>query len=243
MSAALSRRESEYLVPEERAILLVEGCANEMFKATTIPEVKRLTSQAEAIAAVVRASEASERVKKDAEFLIVRAERRLGEITSQMPKATSGRPGPTPEQQRTIRTQWQKGKTATQIARDVGIQHKTVQRVIDGKPVNTPTAGPTKRELLAQHGITSSRVSVAEQLAAVPKPTFEKALAQSNPTVSSVATTLGILGKQAPPKKEHEVLAEKAIDLLDTCCKSNRPPRRDEVNALQLRLAALRVTK
>ncbi len=82
---------STFLVPEPRAVQMIEQCANLIFKASTIKDVRKVMTHAEAIAAVVRKIEASERVKRDGEFLLVMAERQLGEVSSSIPKRTGGR--------------------------------------------------------------------------------------------------------------------------------------------------------
>lgn len=92
---ALAKKTAEFIVPDEKAVRAIEGCANAIFNATTIADVKRVMSQAEAVAAWVKTTEASERVRRDAAHLLIRAERRLGEITATIPRAIpqgGGRP-------------------------------------------------------------------------------------------------------------------------------------------------------
>lgn len=92
MSAALVLDgKIEAMVPEDRVIAMIENCADQIERATTIPMVLRMVRQADAIAAVTRKIEASKRVQRDAETLVIYAETQLGVITRQIPQ---GRRGP-----------------------------------------------------------------------------------------------------------------------------------------------------
>ncbi len=200
MVAALSRPEQVVLAPQERAILMIEACANQIFKATTLKDVLLAITQAEAIALIVRKIEASKRVKEDDAFLLINAERQLGELRAKIPKKNAG-----------------KGSKG---------------------PVRP---GPSKKETLAKHGININRALRAEALARVPESKVELAVERAKyKTVNGVQAELGIK-HQTPWRSKDAVLAEDAIALLKECCKKRRPPRQDEVNKFELRLAALRV--
>lgn len=202
-SRGLTRPDQDrtFLVPDEKAVLMIEACANEIFKATTIPEVQKTITQAEAVAAMVRATEASERVRKDASFLVIRAERRLGEITMQ------------------------------------------INRIPPGRKLASRLPEVSKQKFLLENGIKPRRYMRAEQLARTPEKTFEKALeTASRPNVRNVLNVLGLEKHDRVARWAHVRIAEDAVSLLDSCCKANRAPRRDEVNRLQLRLMALNVT-
>jgi hypothetical protein len=94
VSAALALRDDdtiEAMVPEERAIAMIENCAAQIEKATTIPMVLRIVRQAEAIAAVTRKIEASKKVQRDASILVIYAETQLGVVTRQIPQGRRGK--------------------------------------------------------------------------------------------------------------------------------------------------------
>lgn len=192
---------AEYLVPEERAVLMIEQCANQIFKATTLPDIKKICTQAEAIAAVVRKIDASERVKQDATHLIIMAERQLGEISRKLPQAPRG-----------------------------------------GASI---PGHPTKRQILAEHGINHFRAATAEKLAGVSETVIasviEKTKAQS---VTGVAVELGIRSRVGAERESSaKRLARDAITLLDTCLLARRPPTQVEVSALRTRLSGIGVEK
>lgn len=79
-----------HLVPEERALAMVESCAKQLEYVATIPDVQRVITQAEAIGAVMQKIKASDRVKRAALMLRVEAEQQLGRITKQIPQAVRG---------------------------------------------------------------------------------------------------------------------------------------------------------
>jgi len=132
-------------VPEERVVQMIAACAEEIRRARTIEDAKRVSSVAEAIAAVSRKVEAAKEVKEAAIRLLVDAEIRLGEILRALPKQSGGRPG----------TKRKPGKVS--IAREHGIDKRRssfaqrlavtpreeVERVIEGgaKTLHAVTVG------------------------------------------------------------------------------------------------------
>lgn len=102
-AAALAAPTSEYMLPEPRALAMLEACARQIESAATLPEIAAVLTQADAIAVVARKVAASERVKRTALALLVDAEIQLGRITKAIPL---GRTGCKPD-----RTQPTKAKT------------------------------------------------------------------------------------------------------------------------------------
>lgn len=90
MSALVHASELEFLVPEDRALAMIEECALRIEGTTTLPDVMRVITQADAIAAVMRKIKASERAKQAALRLQVDAEIRLGRITRTIPRSSRG---------------------------------------------------------------------------------------------------------------------------------------------------------
>lgn len=82
--------EGEILVPEERAIEMIEACARQIQAVTSIPDVMRVITKAEAIDAVMKKIKASKDVKRAALVLLVEAEQQLGRISKQLPQAKRG---------------------------------------------------------------------------------------------------------------------------------------------------------
>lgn len=80
-------------VPEERAIRMIEECVRRIGEARSIPDVRRIITQAEAINAVMNKIKASEKVKRAALSLAVEAERQLGRISGTLPRGEGGRRG------------------------------------------------------------------------------------------------------------------------------------------------------
>lgn len=194
----------EFTIPEEKAVLMIEACANSIFAASTIPDVVRVIQQADAISAVMRKIKASEEVRKTAAFLLIQAERQLGEVSAKVPTAN--------------RNKWSESKGA----------------------VVNPN-GPSKRRYLESQGITYNRALRAETLAKKPieevKEAFSKTKAGS---IKETQVKLGIRSDWDGPSPAAR-LAIDAVRLLSDCAKSQRVPRRDEVNALELRLVGLRI--
>lgn len=89
MTSALVVAES-HLVPEERAIAMIESCSAQLELAVTIPHVKRMISHAEAINLIMKKINASKRAKEAALVLVVEAEQQLGRVTKQIPQAKRG---------------------------------------------------------------------------------------------------------------------------------------------------------
>lgn len=90
MTAELVLAKSEFLVPEDRQIKLIAACADQLALASSIPEVLKLVSQADAINAVMASIKASRRAQKAALRLRVEAEAQLGRITAQIPHGKRG---------------------------------------------------------------------------------------------------------------------------------------------------------
>ena len=80
----LARVDRKYMVPENRTNSALEKLANELFKLTTILEVKEVADRAEAYRAWYRTQKAGEALHRDATVILTRAERRLGELTSEL---------------------------------------------------------------------------------------------------------------------------------------------------------------
>lgn len=89
MTADLATR--DIFVPEERAIGMIEACAAQLARVATIEDVKRVISQADAIAAVVRKIKASDAVRRSALRLQLDAEIQLGTLTRDIPRGATGR--------------------------------------------------------------------------------------------------------------------------------------------------------
>ena len=79
-----------YLVPEERALAMVKACAQQLSMASTIPDILRVVSQADAISAVMEKIKATEAARKAALRLRIEAEAQLGRITAQIPQIKRG---------------------------------------------------------------------------------------------------------------------------------------------------------
>lgn len=80
----------EHSVPDESALAMIESCAGSIELVASIPDVKRAITMAEAVAAVTRKIDASERVKRAAALLVIRAEVQLGRLTKQIPQGRRG---------------------------------------------------------------------------------------------------------------------------------------------------------
>jgi len=78
------------LVPETRALEMVEACARQLAEVSTIPDIMRLVTQADAISAVMQKIKASEKARKAALRLRIEAEAHLGRITMQIPQGKRG---------------------------------------------------------------------------------------------------------------------------------------------------------
>ena len=90
MSNAIVVAPQAHLVPEERAIAMVEACTKQLELAATIPDVQKVMTQAEAINAVMQKIKASKRAKKAALLLVVEAQRQLGRLTKELPTGRRG---------------------------------------------------------------------------------------------------------------------------------------------------------
>lgn len=83
-------------VPDELALQMIADCSKRILAATTIPHVKRVITEAEAIQAVTKKFQLSQSIQQNALELRIQAERQLGEITRALPQAPRGgasRPG------------------------------------------------------------------------------------------------------------------------------------------------------
>lgn len=79
-----------YLLPEDRALAMVDACAKQLATVSTIPDVLKVVTQADAIAAVMQKIKASDEAQKAALRLRVDAEAQLGRITAQIPLGKRG---------------------------------------------------------------------------------------------------------------------------------------------------------
>ncbi len=195
-----------YMVPEERMTLEIERISNALFKVTTIQDVKKICAMAEALEAASRNLSASERVRKDAAILVIRAERRLGELSRLIPHGRSGRPGP------------------------------------------GASKSPSRRKVLEAHDIAHSRAQIAEELAAIPAPEFDRALAsQARPSARGVLVLRG-----SPQRKQWErassklsevraysKLAQDAVNFVQRLSLAKRAPTASEARQFADRLACL----
>ena len=89
-NAALALPAEEFLVPDESVLSMIEACAAQIERATTMPDVKRMLMQAEAIYAVTQKIKAAENIKANALRLLVDAETQLGRITKTLPQGKKG---------------------------------------------------------------------------------------------------------------------------------------------------------
>lgn len=195
MSAALVTFDDDAIetrVPEERCVAMIESCAVQIEKATTIPMVLRVVRQAEAIAAVTRKIDASRRVQRSASTLVVYAEMQLGVITSQLP-------------------QGRRGKAALFVPDQV-----------------------TKGQVLAEHGLHRSRVSIAEKLAKTPPKVLSAAIDKARyKTIHGIANELGYAKPWTSPDRGMKRVARDAIGLLVRCQTEGRAPTAEEVDPLR----------
>lgn len=236
MSDALALdQKSVFLVPHERAVQAIRICENEISKVMTLSEIQRVMTRAEAVAALVQAMEVNDKIKKKAEFLCIRAERRLGEITKQIPSGERGRPNTTPEQHTEIIRLANEGVSHRDIAKRVGVHVSTVFNRIHGtaKPPSIESK-PTKEKVLEEFGLSISQANRAEQLAKVSAAKFEDAL-ESAPNKTRACEAMGILRYRKATPVRFKRLADDAMKLLQTCFWENRPPTSDEVNELEKR--------
>lgn len=90
MTAALTSASSEYLIPEAAVTQMIAACAYQIREARSIPAIKVVITQAEAIDAVTKKINAAEDVRRAALALMVDAEKQLGEISKGLPQATRG---------------------------------------------------------------------------------------------------------------------------------------------------------
>jgi len=90
IGADIAPRAAGFLVPEERALAMIESCAAQIESASTLPAIMQVITQAEAISAVIRKIKASERAKRAALALLVDAEIQLGRITQAIPHGRTG---------------------------------------------------------------------------------------------------------------------------------------------------------
>lgn len=80
----------EYLVPDERSVAMIRSCVRRIGLARTLPDVKVLLTQAEAVDAVVRKLRACDEVKRASLEMLVAAEQQLGRISRALPQAKRG---------------------------------------------------------------------------------------------------------------------------------------------------------
>lgn len=73
-------------VPDERAAAEIFRLSEALERVATIPDVKKVIAMAAAIDSATRSLAVSERIRRDAAILVVRAERRLGQLTAAIPK-------------------------------------------------------------------------------------------------------------------------------------------------------------
>jgi hypothetical protein len=88
VTAALAT--TQFLIPEARALAMVDACARQLAEVSTIPDVLKVVTQAEAIQAVMSKIKASRDAQKAALRLRVEAEAQLGRITAQIPQGARG---------------------------------------------------------------------------------------------------------------------------------------------------------
>lgn len=242
----LTKVEKEkFLVPDEKATIMIEACANNIFQATTVSDVLREISKSEAVAATVRAIRASELVVRDAELLMVRAERRLGEISKSLPKGSFG-----PQQlsvpldkikeaQRLVR---EEGLSQNEAGRRMGIPQSSVRYYInmnvEERKNHVPK--PKKGDVLKENGISIARASTAERLASVPDKRFEASLAKVvTPKLGTVVRDLGIQERRPHPKRAYFNFTEDLMNYVRSCCKNKTVPTRSDIQGFERRLAAL----
>lgn len=199
------------LVPEARAIEMIEACATQIQLATTIPDVKRVISQAEAIDAVMKKINATEHVKRAALLLLVEAEQQLGRITKQIPHAKRGGYA--------VKHPGQQGKRAA--LREYGINHfraATAEKLADTPPKAIEGAVATADR--------KTVVGVATALG------LRSAWTKPNPRGPSYS---------APDKLARDLafLADEAIALAESCARSKTPPHAGTVAEMRARLTRL----
>lgn len=90
MSDALVLPAPGCLVPDEKVLRMIEGCAFQLRQAESVPDVMVAIAQTEAIHLVARKIKVSEEVRRAAVVLRIQAEAQLGRITTKIPLSNGG---------------------------------------------------------------------------------------------------------------------------------------------------------
>lgn len=236
------RGHREFMLPDERATLEIERISNELFRVTTIQDAKKVCGMAEAVAALTRQINASERIRRDSLVLIQRTERKLGEITMQLPRSNTAvtRYGVTPDILHAVR---EDVCPVREAARKYGLTRETIRQyraLSPGAALTKAAALATpKSEVLAQNGLSRGRVQTAEVLAKASDAEFEAAVAaQERPSISQTANIL------QPRKSRHAgygfaKLARESVAFICALHREKRTPTDDDVREYRRRLATL----
>lgn len=203
----------EYLVPEDRAVAMIERCAVEIQEAQTIPEVRRVITQAEAIQVFLRQVNASKEMKRAALALLVEAEQQLGRISRELPHAVRPRPSGSDMSRVEAHVIKHPGSSVGDVAVAFGFTHRRASdllyrcvarhQLVRAGEYGAPTFSPGprgrqnltrgKNEVLRENGIHPARARFAEKLADVPEAVMQQAIdTVKQKSVISVQASLGI---------------------------------------------------
>lgn len=115
-------------VPEERVLVMLAACADQIAQAATIEDAKRVTTMAEAIAAMTRKVDLAKDVKRRAVLLLVDAEAKLGAILRAVPRAS-----PTTPAKRDVLKEAGINKRRASFAERLAVTpRQDIERVVDG---------------------------------------------------------------------------------------------------------------
>ncbi len=239
------------LLPEERALVQLEQLSNALFKATTIPDVRKLIGMAEALSEATRAMEASERLQGDSMAMIIKCKRRLGDLTREIPKNRYGTPPKlTAQHVPKILDAFAAGETRRDIGKRVGTTGSTITKILAAPDRYLEqlekSQTPSRQSLIKQAGLTQNEVCRAEALSvAGDKVDLAISALMPSPTTSGVLRSIGYKGSLAKERVARRArvgfarLAEDAVGLLKLLADKRRAPTRAEAKDFANRLALL----
>lgn len=153
-------------VPEERVLMMLAACADQIAQAATIEDAKRVTTVAEAIAAMTRKVDLAKDVKRRAVLLLVDAEAKLGAILRAVPRAS-----PTTPAKRDVLKEAGINKRRASFAERLAVTpRQDIERVVDG-------GAQTLHGVTSKLGIHSSSYDLRERKASAVAFLCEEAVA------------------------------------------------------------------
>lgn len=111
-----------------------------------------------------------------------------------------------------------------------------------GRNAKSPQRGKmTKKEILAEHGVSKSRANYAERLSRVPAAEVERVVASGANTMHAIGAKLGLYTHAYELREKRNAnlafLCEEAVSLLARCVKQNKVPHAGTVAEMIQRYA------